>query len=437
MTKRLLLATALLALTGPLPGHAQPAATQAAAPALPAWLDAADRGEMGPLSAALRTSGNRDERLLLEARLAASRGEAVHRRPELLRLASAADPGVARAALNIIASGAFGQNDYAAAARASGTLADRLRAAGHTAQADAVGRVRDLAALLADAPAQRVDGQIALSSTPLTRDAVGLPRIRIGVNGGEDEAVIDTGAGLTVLSAETAGRLGVVPIEGDTRVGNGVASTVAVRTGIVDRMTIAGTTLRNVPVLIIDDEQLTFPQAGGYRITSIVGLPVLRALQRVKLDDALFAVEAPQSFDPARQNMFADSNDLHVRVSIGGRDTALFIDTGANALILTQRFAAAHPELIAELTTEELRTASAGGARSQRAAVWTNPQLTIGGHSAIIPSVRISLEEDDLGREHAGVLSSSALRRFRSHTFDFRAMRLEMGEAVAEPAPPR
>lgn len=426
MIAKLKLAAALLALCAPAAAHTQPMA-------LPAWLEAAERGEMAPMRAALASSRDADERALLEAQLAASRGEAVHRRAELARLAAGPDAAKAQAALTIITASAFGQNDYAAAAPAAEALAARLRASGDTQGADAVGRTHGLSALLKDAPGQRIDGAIALASTPLSHDAVGLPRIRIGVNGGEDEAVVDTGAGLTVLSAETARRLGVTLIDGDARVGNGVASTVAVQAGIVDRMTIAGTTLRNVPVLVIDDDQLTFPQAGGYRITSILGLPVLRALGRVRLDEASFTVEAPQPFDAARQNLYADSNDLHVQARLGGRDVALFIDTGANSFILTQRFANANPELIASLATDELRTASAGGARTQRTAIWTGPELVIGNRSATIPAVRIALETDDLSREHAGVLSTSALRRFSSHSFDFRAMRLELGEAVAAP----
>lgn len=433
------LAAALIALGPPniLLAQAQPAGSAAAAAPLPAWLEAAERGEMEPLREALRNSRDADERLLLEAELAASRGEMVHRRPELARLTAGPDAQKARAALTIISSGAFAHNDYAAAAPAAQALAAQLRAAGDAQEAESVDRTQSLAAMLGNHPTQRVDGEIALASTPLSRDAAGLPRIRIGVNDGEDEAVVDTGAGLTVLSAQTARRLGVTIIEGDTRVGNGVASTVAVRAGIVDRMTIAGTVLRHVPVLVIDDEQLTFPQANNYRITSIVGLPVLRVLGRVKFDETAFTVERPQAFDAARQNMFADGNILHVQANIGGRDAALLLDTGANTLILTERFAAAHPQLIASLTTEELRTASAGGARSQHSAIWADQILTLGGRSATIPAIRITLDSDDLSRDHAGVLSSSALRRFESHTIDFRAMRLEPGEPVGQPTPAR
>lgn len=438
------LAAALLAFTAPSIAAAQPATpatTPAAAPEPFAWIGAADRGDMAPLRAALRTSRDADERVLLDARLAASRGEAVHGRADLARLAAGPDRAKASAALNIMAANAFGRNDYATAARTAEALAAHLRAAGDMPGVAATERTQRLAALLAAAPAQRIEGNIAHASTPLTRDAVGLPRIRIGVNGGEDEAVVDTGAGLTVLSAETARRLGVRMLEGDTDVGNGVATTVAVRTGIADRLTVAGTTLRNVPVLVIDDSQLTFPQANNYRITSILGLPVLRALGRVKLDAAAFTVEPAQTFDAARQNLFADSNDLHVTATIGGHEVPLFIDTGANQMILTQRFAAAHPDLVASLETRDLRTASAGGARSQRSATWTNQPLTIGGRTATVPTINVALVVDDLSREHAGVLSSSALRLFASHTIDFRAMRLELGEPlpttpVAPAAPP-
>ena len=45
------------------------------------------------------------------------------------------------------------------------------------------------------------------------------------------------------------------------------------RIGVADRLEIAGTVLRNVPFLIIDDEHLTFPLPGGYDIRAIIGLP--------------------------------------------------------------------------------------------------------------------------------------------------------------------
>ena len=56
-----------------------------------------------------------------------------------------------------------------------------------------------------------------------------------------------------------------------------------IRVGIADRLTIAGATLRNVPFLIIDDAQLTFPVPGGYDIKAIIGLPVMRALGRMRM----------------------------------------------------------------------------------------------------------------------------------------------------------
>jgi hypothetical protein len=61
---------------------------------------------------------------------------------------------------------------------------------------------------LRDAPAQRVAAHAPVADS-YARDKVGLARMGILVNGGAQEAVLDTGANISVLSASAAKRLGV------------------------------------------------------------------------------------------------------------------------------------------------------------------------------------------------------------------------------------
>ena len=419
------LAAAWMAVTAPATAAAQPAAPAAL---VEQAFEAAGRGDLAPVERALREARGA-EAVLLRARLAAASYQgAPHRDAALVRLATSGSPAEQGAALNVIASAAFVAGDYAAAAQAAERLAGLLRANGDAGAVAAIEMTRQVAAMLAAHPAQRVEGAVAHQGVPLRYDAVGLPRIDIGINGGTQEAVVDTGANLSVLSAETARRLGINVADSSGQVGNAVGGTVAVRIGIAERVTIAGTTLRNVPFLIIDDAQLTFQVAGGYRIHAILGLPVLRALQRIRIGRETFAVEAPQAYDPARQNLFANNSNLFVRAQVGGRDVPLHLDTGANQTSLTALFAQAHPQLVAELRTGEQQLASAGGARVNNGAVWPNPTIGVAGRSVTLPSVTIALASP---ADNYGTLGSSALRRFTDYAIDFRAMRLEPGD----PAP--
>jgi hypothetical protein len=255
MGRRLLAPAACLALIAAAP---EPPGPSLGLP-LDSLFESADRGELGPIVRALEMSPDGDVRALLQARLAAARLDpAAARDPALTRLAIGGDPAERRAALSVMASVAFAEGDYAEAARTGELLERALSEAGDAEMAESVGRMRGLAALLNGRPMQRVEGSVVPASTASHYDRVGLPRIEVRVNGQAQEAVVDTGANLSVLSRETARRMGLEIAETETRVSNGVQGTVGVRIGVADRLEIAGTVLRNVPFLIIDDEHLTF-----------------------------------------------------------------------------------------------------------------------------------------------------------------------------------
>jgi predicted aspartyl protease len=422
---------AFLALSGgALMIAAAPAWAQSAS--LDSLFEAAGRGDMAPVVRALDDAADVDERILLRARLAAARYDpGVATDPALRRLAEGGDPVQRRAALTLLASASFADGDYAAAARVGRALETELIAAGRSG-ADEAGRMWRLASLLEGQPAQTVEGEVAAGSTPAWVDRVGLPRINFEVNGLSQEAVFDTGAALSVLSTATAERLGLRVLGDETEVGNGVQGTVPVRIGVADRIEIAGTVLRNVPFLIIDDAQLTFPQVpGGYDIRAIVGLPVMRSLGRLQMDNAGRLTILPGVGAPAGPpNMYASGNDLYVDVMLDGRPVPLFLDTGADQTNLTMLYAEANPEAVAALETGEARRASAGGARMSRVANWTNVPVSIAGRSLVLPAVPVTLPGDGPAPRYYGMLGSNLLRAFESYTIDFAAMRLELGEPV-------
>lgn len=398
-----------------------------------ALFKAADRGEMAPLRRALATETDPARRALIEARLAAARLDpAAASDPRVVALtAPGADPQLREAALSLVGSVAFTNGDYARAAEAGAALEGLQRAAGDTAGAEATARAQRLAAMLAAQPRQSVEGAAPGGRTAARKDRVGLTRIDVTVNGAAQEAVFDTGANLSVLSASTARRLGVRILDQATDIGNGVQTTVPARIGIADRLEIAGTVLRHVPFLIIDDAQLTFPVPGGYDIPAIIGFPVMRALGRFRMDAASFAVEpagAPAT-DGDGHNLHSWGNELFVDVKVGSFDVPLHLDSGANPSHLNPLFAEAHPEPLAGLPREQRRSASAGGTSVDTAVRWPGVQVEIGGRSFRAPSVLVGLPREG-GRNppYYGVIGADLLGLFESYTVDMRAMRLELGE---------
>lgn len=406
--------------------------------ALDALFEAAGRGDVGPVTRALAAPGSPEVRALLEARLALARltpGLAAD--PRLRVLSESGDPAIRRAALAMVTQAAFADGDYAEAARAGRALEAALTSAGRAAEAAAAGRTASLAALLIGHPGQALEGAVAAATIPARIDRVGLPRIDIAVNGVAQDAVFDTGANLSVLSAETARRMGVTVMESETRVGNGVDGTVPVKIGIAARVEIAGTVLTNVPFLVIDDANLTFPLPGGYDIRAIVGLPAMRALGRFRMESADGRLVVQPPADPVvagrPANLHADGTDLFVDVTMGGRAMALHLDTGANQTSLSALYAEANPEAVAALQTGEARLASAGGATQRQVATWANAPVGLAGRTLVLPQVPVSLPVAGERPRVYGTLGSNALRGFESYTIDFATMRLDLGAPVTAP----
>jgi predicted aspartyl protease len=335
----------------------------------------------------------------------------------------------------VITGSAFAHGDYAEAARAGRLLAEAQAAAGAAEDAAATERVWRLAALLVRHGRPGVEGAVRAATVPARRDRVGLTRIDFRVNGQAQEAVFDTGANLSVLSASTARRLGVTVEEGQTAIGNGVQGTVPTRIGVAARVEIAGTVLTNVPFLILDDASLDFPQVpGGYSIPAIIGIPEMRALGRVRLSQAgQFTVLPPvEAGQPAAVNLHAGGNNLFADVAVDGRLVPLHLDTGADRTSLTALYAAAEPARIARLRTGQANFSSAGGTRVRRYAIWPDAPVAVGGRALTLPQLTIELPGDGPTPDNNGTLGSDVLRRFESYTLDFQRMRLSFGA----PLPP-
>lgn len=420
--------------------HAAPApahAPAAAASPVDALMEAAARGETAPLERALADRATSpDLRALLRAALAAGRFDpAAVRDPALRRLAAGRDPALRRAALGILTSASFAAGDYAETARAGRLLTEALNAAGMAEEAAGTERTWRLAALLAPHGRPGIAGAVRAGSIEAERDRVGLTRIGVNVNGQPQVAVFDTGANLSVLSASAAQRLGVRIEAGEVAVGNGVQSTVATRIGIAPRVEIAGTVLTNVAFLIIDDAALTFPQVpGGYAIPAIIGMPEMRALGRVRIEQAgrLVVLPPEETTVAAPANLHAAGNDLFADVSVDGQIWPLHLDSGADRTSLTARYAAAAPQRVASLQTSQAGFASAGGMTVRRFATWPNAPVSVAGRSLTLPALQIGLPGGPEARFN-GVLGSDVLRRFESYTLDFRTMRLSLGAPVAAP----
>lgn len=267
---------------------------------------------------------------------------------------------------------AFAAGRYADAARHGAQVV--ARPAGLIGdQIDGIRRLTEIAKMLASSPPQRLERRKE-GSTSIFRDKVGLIRARIASGQASEEAIIDTGANLSVASASAARRMGLRMLDGASSVGNSVGTEAKVRVAIADRIEIAGAALHNVVFLVMDDRTLEFPVPGGYRIDTIIGFPVLRALGRLNFGpDNLKVGGVPAAGAKASQIRMV-GNMPYIATTLANAEFPLVFDSGANESVLHPRFALARPDLKAVDSGKKQSSAGAGGAKEVRIAYY--PRLS-------------------------------------------------------------
>lgn len=419
---------------------AQPAAVSApaAAGATLAALRTAEHGDLRPVEALLANKSTQGlERYLLEARHASAFLRFDEAWSALDRYFAGQDTDQERlfVAHEVAAGAALLSGEYGKAARHAQTLL-AMSAGKPKEKVENIRRVQEIGAQLANVSAQIVEVQGNGTPVSLVRDKVGLLRSPITIGAIVQDAVLDTGAGVSVVSASEAERLGLRMLEGAASVGNSVGTGVDIRLGIAERLEVGGAVVRNVVFAVMDDAALTFPVPGGYKIDAILGIPVLRAIGRVEfnLGQKAVRVSPAPAVSQEAANMRVIGSSPYVMMTIAGLEQPLFFDTGANSTALFPRFAAMVPGLQPIAEGRMAGKAGAGGVKHMQSMKIHNVPVSIGRHSANIPSLSYEPDGSDDPDVPFGVLGIDLLSRFETFAIDYTNMVLEVGRPLAPAA---
>ncbi|WP_130618763.1 pepsin/retropepsin-like aspartic protease family protein [Dyella amyloliquefaciens] len=403
-----------------------------------AALEDAAGGEVFRLEAQLPRIKDPGIALLARARIAAARMDVVEARRLVDSYLAAAERSPAECALAwpIAADASFAAGDYAKAAQASHAWQTALADAGAKPeqQADAL-QMATLSEQLSHALAQKVTTYAPQSMT-IVHDKVGLPRGGVIINGMAQDAVLDTGANLSVVSLSTARKLKLHMLDGAASVGSSSRQAVATRIGVADHLALAGLELDHVAFLVLDDDQLSMPVPGGYHIDAIVGFPVLRELQRIQFTSDGKLVPSRSTAANVPGNMRLAGSDLYVDVTLNDLPVAMHLDSGGSHSALSSRFAREHAALFKGLASQKDHVAGAGGARDRTSVMWPHVRVHIGDQQVEINGISVSLGDAGNVKE-PNVLGGDILRAFDGWTIDFRRMQFDVGAPKTQTASTR
>jgi predicted aspartyl protease len=398
-------------------------------------LDDADAGDVFALERHGTASADARMTAIAKARIAAARLDAhgaIALAGPIARDATASPAHRARA-FAVIADAAFTAGDYADAATAvDGWLTALAQNNAPQEERDDARRLGTLAHALSTAPKQTVES-LAPARADTRRDKVGLSRADATVNGHVQEAVLDTGAGLSVVSRSTATRLGLRILDAAATIDSASRDAVPTRIGIADRFAFAGLELRNVAFLVLDDQQLELPVPGGYAIDAIIGFPVLREFRRLRFerDGSMVPEPVAQANPSAKENLRIVASALYVQAKLRDVPVALHLDTGGPRSFLSSRFAQRHPHFADGLAQQDERMAGAGGATVRRVARIANAELELAGSRARLPELTIVTRDgEEVQAQNFGLMGGDVLEQFDSWTLDFEGMRFELGAPV-------
>lgn len=278
--------------------------------------------------------------------------------------------------------------------------------------------------LLRGSPPQSVEVKEPFT-LPTRRDRVGLPEVSVDFGRFQQSLILDTGANLSAISFSLAQRLGL-KVSNSTATSNGIAGrTMAIRTAVIPELRLGEAKLKNVAVIVINDNDMIVPTL-HYRIPGSIGFPVLSALGRITFfSDGRFGVE-PTSASPtsgSEENLFLQRLTPIVAAEIGGAERLFTIDTGSAGTFFTVQYYLDHKNDFASQTIDNFELAGAGGVRTYPAYLTAKVNIKMGGACVSLnqlPVIAQSRGQSD--DKFYGNIGQLVLGQLKSYTFDFQKM---------------
>ncbi len=310
--------------------------------------------------------------------------------------------------------------EYAEAANASEYIQHNYLALNDSSEIATLQNEIKIWRALKDVPKQEVI-RTATATIPMTGDKVGLFNIDVTFGDKVKNLLFDTGANFSVIIRSLAQELDLQIIEADFYVTAATGKKVNSDIAIADELRIGGIIFKNAFFLVLEDEDLSFPQF-DYYINGAIGFPVIEAMDEIRIskENEIIVPQEPVEY---KHNNFA-LNELMPIVALEYQsDTlSLHFDTGAAKTSLYPLFYQQYnDEIVSNYEKETFTSGSGGGMVNFEGYVINDVSFKIGDSVANLDSLNLHIE--DIGGEESkfhGNLGQDYIKQFDEMILSFK-----------------
>jgi len=177
---------------------------------------------------------------------------------------------------------------------------------------------------------------------PLRRSMTGVPVVRVRINGHPHEFWLDTGASMTIISADIARDGGVYLAARDTLALGVVGGNIDARAVVIDSISVGKFVARGVTAALVSPRmlRLDYRLEGGQQIPvhidGVLGSDLLRRVDLViDADAGTVSIRKPRRDPHATRNLFWIGFPVVRLVARDGRPLLFGLDTGADSTYVT------------------------------------------------------------------------------------------------------
>jgi len=217
--------------------------------------------------------------------------------------------------------------------------------------------------------------------------------IPLAVNGKECTFLMDTGAGVSVITQQAADRLGLEFRGAGVVIGDSSGKGFAAKTAVAKELILGNTQLKNVSFMVVPDDREPFASMPLDQ-RGILGVPVQFAVGTWQWSKS-GTIRLGEKMPPggSEPNLIFFRNKTLVSAEIAGRSVFFTLDSGAVDTDLNSEFAERFGDLIANAQKTTKEVTGVGGTSTFEALILPELKLSVAGHLLTLRPAAVSLQK--------------------------------------------